>query len=301
MIGILAALSALAPWPGLWLSDLLAAIAPPVAVASALAALAMLATRARRWTVLPLALACSTGAMTLVAPRAPRATGADASIRVLVFNAHASPLPETLDFLRSQKADICVLLEAPWRLFDTSAEDAGYRWRLALGPQTGGPGVRAIFSRWPGVELSTGLADQQVFAVQLDSPPGPVVVVMAHPDSPRTLDRWREGNRRIGEAAAVASRLGAEGTPTFIAADFNSPPTGWRSRMLGRAGFRRARPLWPPEGSYPAWAPAFAGLAIDGVAVGPEFSVVSWRTIQAPVSDHRAVLVELAVTRRPAQ
>src|SRR5690606_13177048 len=197
-------------------------------------------------------------------------------------------------FLRSHNADIAVLVEAPWDLFDSTALDAGYQWRLAFGPQSG-PAVRALLSRWPGDPVETGLPHRGVFGARIHSPHGPFAIVVAHPQSPRTLARWRLGNQRMREAAQLASSLQIGGDTAIIAADFNSPPTGWRSRRLGRAGFRRAKPLWPPDGSYPAWAPRATALAIDGVAVGKRLSVSSWRTLKAPGTDHRAVLVELAL------
>lgn len=286
---------AAAPWPGLWLSDLLAALAPWIAVAAAALSGGLAITRARRWAILPLALACSTAILTLTTPRAPRTphAGSARSITILVLNARAAPLAETLGFLKSHNADIVVLVEAPWDLFDSTAQDAGYQWRLAFGPQSG-PGIRALLSRWPGDPVKSG-PHRGVFGARIHSPHGPIAVVVAHPQSPRTLSRWREGNRRTREAAELASRLQAGSDATLIAADFNSPPTGWRSRLLGRAGFRRAKPLWPPAGSYPAWAPETMALAIDGVAVGRRFSVSSWRALKAPGTDHRAVLVDLAM------
>jgi endonuclease/exonuclease/phosphatase family metal-dependent hydrolase len=295
VVGVVAC--AAAPWPNLWLSDLLAAVAPWAAIVAAVMGAGLVLTPARRWAALPVALACSTAWLTLSAPRAPRSPARDGSITILVLNARAAPLDDTLAFLRTHQADIAVLVEAPWNLFRSAPEEAGYQWRAALGPQSG-PGVRAILSKSPGEQLDAGLPDRAVFGAKVHLPQGPVAVVVAHPESPRSPARWREGNRRARQAAEFASRLEAGGVPTLIAADFNSPPTGWRSRMLGRAGFRRARPLWPPGGSYPEWAPGAVRLAIDGVAVGREFSVSSWRILAAPGSDHRAVLVTLALDRQ---
>jgi endonuclease/exonuclease/phosphatase (EEP) superfamily protein YafD len=289
------ALCAAAPWPPWWISDLLAALAPWLAPAATLIAAALAVTRLRRWSLPPLALGVSTALLLVLSPRAPRAPVEMESVTILVLNANAAPLDSTLAFLRSHPADIAVLVEAPWDLFASAAEDAGYRWRLALGPQSGGPAVRAVLSQWQGEAVESGLPDQGVFAARFAHPEGAVAVVVAHPLSPRTLSRWREGARRTREAAQLASDIESRGVPTLVAGDFNSPPTGQRSRALGRAGFRRARPCWPPQGSYPAWAPTWASLAIDGVAVGEGISVTSWRVIEAPGSDHRAVLVGLAL------
>ena len=102
------------------------------------------------------------------------------------------------------------------------------------------------------------------------------------------------GKRGAAGIAAIALALGG-GLTTVIAADFNSPPTALRSRRLGRAGFARARGLWPPQGTFPAWAPRPLSLAIDGLAVGRGVSVRSWRAVAAPGSDHRAALIEIVI------
>lgn len=285
---------AAAPWPDLWLSDLLASVALWAMAAGAALAGALALTRLRWWALLPLALVVSLGTMVLMAPRAPAALEGRGSITLLVLNARAAALEPTLAFLREHPADVAVLVEAPWDVFSSAPEDAGYRSRVAYGPQSG-PGARVVLSQWPCEAIDSGLSDNAVFAVQVNAPDGVFAVVAAHAESPRTVSRWRTGNRRAREAVELAGRIASGGAPTLIAGDFNSPPTGQRSFALGQAGFRRAKPLWLMGGSYPAWAPQFAGLAIGGVAVGPEFSVASWRLIRAPGSDHRAVLIRLAL------
>ncbi len=158
---------------------------------------------------------------------------------------------------------------------------------------------QALLSRWP-IERPDRRPNDESFAGVIDvivrSPHGPLGVVLLHPPSARTGERWREGNEEIRAAARAARRFSDAGLPVVVLGDLNSTPSGWRSRHLVRAGgVRRTTPRWPPRGTYPASWPWPFSLSIDDVLVSSGVRVSSWRMLGAGGSDHRPVLVGVSV------
>ncbi|MFG0285534.1 MAG: endonuclease/exonuclease/phosphatase family protein [Phycisphaerales bacterium JB039] len=285
--------AAVLPWTPLWLGDLLASVAPALGLVLGLGAAVALLARRRRAAALLGLVAASAAGLTIWSPRAPAGAGT-ATFTLVAVNAHMTEPEAFVRFLEATDADIVAVVEAPWNLHQT-AVPATFAFRHIEGPRTGGPAVRGLYSRWPGRLVAADLPDRSVFGAEIDHPAGPLGVVVLHALSPRTPARWREGNQRTRQAGQLAAQLEAGGACAVIAGDFNSPPTGLRSRALGAMGFRRARPRQGPGGSYPAWLWQPLGLAIDGAALGDGLAVQSWRVLDLPGSDHRAVRIEIAL------
>lgn len=151
-------------------------------------------------------------------------------------------------------------------------------------------------------------------------------VILLHPPSPRSVERWLAGNEVVEAAVEMASAARQAGLPVILLADLNSTPTGWRSRRLAQAGFRRAKPLLMPLGTWPTHAAlntAGSGLpdrsppgastsafqpdpddrvlvgrwplaiAIDDAWVSEEWRVAGWSRGPSRGSDHWSVVVDV--------
>jgi len=208
---------------------------------------------------------------------------------------------EVLALLRQRGAGVVALTEASGDVLDRLRIDPEmllrypYRdvppWRLT--------NTRLILSAWPlepllvRADLPAGDPRRALRLVRVLHEDGPFVVLVLHPQSPRTPARWRQGNELL-EVAIETVRERAPGEPLIVLADLNSTPTGGRSRRLvSGLGVRRSKPVLVFDGTYPAWLPWPLRAAIDDVWVSDEWRVAAWRTLEVPGSDHRAVEVEL--------
>lgn len=175
-----------------------------------------------------------------------------------------------------------------------------------------------LVSRWPIERFDTSMAGplgEQFIAGIVRRPEGPFAVVCIHPRSPRTPERWREGNLLVEAAIGVVNAIRATGVPVVVLTDLNSTPTGLRSRWLcDEADLRRAKPLFDPTGTFPRVVPLNIrsnekstitatwpmALAIDDALVSPEIGVVGWTVGSHLASEHRPVRMDLRIPRTAA-
>ena len=101
---------------------------------------------------------------------------------------------------------------------------------------------------------------------------------------------------RAGEAAYVRRLLNAETRPFIVCGDFNATPHNWAYRRISHgltdAFRRRGRGF---GGTYHARLPL---LRIDHVLVSPDWRVDAAAVVSAGFSDHRPMVVRLALRRR---
>jgi endonuclease/exonuclease/phosphatase (EEP) superfamily protein YafD len=312
---------ALAPWLARFsfVLDIVANFTPPLTVV-ALAALLWGIIR-RRWVLAAVAAAAALNGAALVLPaRAARgpADPAATPVRVLAFNCEPlNPRPnEILDLIRRERVDVAVLSEMPWKLLESmprqSAFLAEYPY-VQLRPQVPTRKAHvAVISRWPLRCVGQAVpgtwnwqelmpAEELPYPIQVEvlrpaSAGGPFGLVGVYALSPRGSRSWRAGNEAIDHAVRWSRQMRAGGLSVVVAGDFNSTPTGSRSRKLvGEAGLLRAKPLLEFTGTYPATLPWPISVAIDDVCVSPEVKVISWRTLDPAGSDHRPVLATLEI------
>lgn len=175
-----------------------------------------------------------------------------------------------------------------------------------------------LVSRWPIEKFDTSMAgplSEHFIAGIVRRPGGPFGVVCMHPRSPRTPERWREGNALVEAAIGVVGALRSRGLPVVVLTDLNATPTGLRSRRLCEAAdLRHAKPLFEPAGTFPRVVPlnirtnrksdfeAFwpMVLAIDDALVSPEIGVLGWQVGRHLASEHRPVHIDLEIPRLAA-
>ena len=107
----------------------------------------------------------------------------------------------------------------------------------------------------------------------------------------------RQGDTRLPQAqgvAALVARLRERGIPTVVAGDLNARPEDPELEVLAGLGLRGAL----PDGTrtFPDVAPR---VHIDHVLVPPLLDVVGTRVVATGLSDHRFVVVDVAVVADP--
>ncbi len=317
--------------------DLLANLGAQVLLVCVVSALVLAAFR--RWAALAIVLAaCGMQAWPLLGARAalwPRnaglspATGSEQDpdvVRMLHYNDSClSDKRLVYDLMERSGADVLSILCPPVSMqaevnYGPGLEDI-YPGKLT---REWGPGPDQILteitacilvSRWPMDRADTSMAGPlgaQILAGIVRRPDGPFAVVCVHPRSPRTPERWREGNLLVEATASVVNALRDRGLPVVVLTDLNATPTGWRSRWLcGATGLRHTKPLLQAEGTFPrfvplnirtnrksgveAWWPLT--IVIDDALVSPEIGVVSWKTSRHLASEHKPVHVAVRIPR----
>ncbi|MEV7071891.1 endonuclease/exonuclease/phosphatase family protein [Streptomyces sp. NPDC091972] len=151
-----------------------------------------------------------------------------------------------------------------------------------------------VLSRFP-LEPAAGIRDSTM------GMPGAVADVRGHavrlqlahpmPPLPGQLDVWR---RELGELRDYAA---ATGSPTVLAGDFNASQDHAAFRAILDTGLRDAARLAGSDRT-PTWpartAPAI-GAQIDHVLVSADFSAREARFLDLADTDHRALLVDIAL------
>lgn len=295
-----------------WRVDLLASLTAQIGVLWIITALVWAALRWWRH-LLALLIAAPLLLLALLPGRAGQAPASGPeSVRVLTFNTFNddTTAEEAAAIIDGAHADVFTIIEpsvAVARLFN---ESESFRARYPfMSPGRTYPSRPTIVSRWPiePLRLRNGPVEEgqptpgmsPTGAIIL-RPEGAFVLIAVHPPSPRSAQAWANGNEAIRRLAPMVNELAHEhGLPIVVGGDFNSTPTGWRSRHLRRqTGLRRAKPWLRPVGTWPSGMRWPARLAIDDVFVSAGVRVVSWATLPgARGGDHSPVMIELSVPR----
>ncbi|MCX5255803.1 endonuclease/exonuclease/phosphatase family protein [Streptomyces canus] len=221
-----------------------------------------------------------------------------ASFRVLTSNVEFGRATDALvTAVREERPDVVFVEECEYgcsaALRRSLSEDYPYRQSV----EGGGSAGSVVLSRFPlkpaaGIAGSTmgmpgAVADVRGHAVRLQ---------LAHPmpPLPGQLDVWR---RELGSLRDFAASLGP--TPAVLAGDFNASQDHAAFRAILDTGLRDAARL-AGSGRTPTWpartAPAI-GAQIDHVLVSEDFSASDARFLDLADTDHRALLVDIALHR----
>lgn len=254
-------------------------------------------------------------------------------VRVMTLNvAHGAraPLPAALfrratiernlsdiaRLVRDEEPDVVALEELDRRSFYSGGIDH-YAW---LGEESGlahgtfgahrhvqsGPFAMqhgtALLSAFPieapdSVAFGTSFLDDKGLVVGTVRPPalegGELDVVAIH------LDPFFEGSRRAQVRRTVATLRARGVRPLVVMGDMNASWKEGRGALgeLARGLDLRAYLAPDAEDTYPAGRHPWR--RIDWILISPELEFVRYRTLDAVVSDHRAVVAELARRRAP--
>lgn len=311
------AVTAAVAWSLLWLvgggwmlGDIVVAFQAPALVC--VVVLGLVALAGERWRAAGLiGAAMVIGATPLVRGRSGVTPGVDLTtapapgmLRLVSYNIHPKnpDWKSDLDEIMSWHPDVIILIEVPadlWRAIVREGKFAGTEWPSftlrAWVAQSSSPCF--VLSRWPVEKLAfKGIpdADRDVLIARVDRPDGAFMVGTIHPHSPRTLWRWRQGNRQIRTTElALGEAVASEGLAYLGGVDLNSGPGGGRARALRGMGLRMSKPLLGGWGSFPAGVPGPLRIQLDDVWRSAGVEVLGWSSPGGLSSDHRPVVVDV--------
>jgi endonuclease/exonuclease/phosphatase (EEP) superfamily protein YafD len=239
----------------------------------------------------------------------PGPTDAPGDLTVLSYNTfvHAPDERHVLDLVEQHDPDVVLLQEVFPEREERLREALGDRYPDPIVVQSPGVGGVAVFSRFPieesipVVDATTNSRSTSVAVVDVDGQR--IQVVPVHLISPcpgcgpSVLERLQfEGEVRSAEMGNVMDALDPD-LPAIVGGDFNSNDRSGPYRRLAKAGFTDPQRdagsgigmTWPNDGPVPL-------LRIDWVMVRG-LDAVSARVVDGGSSDHRAVIVDLALRR----
>ncbi len=263
----------------------------------------------RRLAVLPLALGLAVHSFLLLPylPGAPSAlAGQSATLGVLELNLHygladTTRLAAEVDRRRPDVVVLAEVTDSTLKALTTKAWLARMPHRLGTtgadaNPATGvgHAGGTMILSRFALTDLGRARNTESTnLAVRVAMPEHPFVLIGAHPANPEYgLSRWLQDGQSLAElASAHASE------PLVVAGDLNATAEHLTLRELkARAGLtdtatgRGWHPTYPADGWYPPL------IQIDHVLVSSAFTTSGLETFTVPGTDHRGLMVQLAVS-----
>ncbi|MEV7090579.1 endonuclease/exonuclease/phosphatase family protein [Streptomyces sp. NPDC093085] len=221
------------------------------------------------------------------------------AIRVLTSNVEFGHAAEGLvDAIRRERPDLVFVQECEYacvRLLTERIPRADYPYRnvvaasgaegssiLSRFPLTDTPGIPGTLAM-PGAAARVGGRTVQL---QLAHPLPPIPGMVAH---------WRTELDRIRTYAAGERAAGA---PVILAGDFNATRDHAAFRALLDAGRLRDGALLGGAGRTPSWpadVPRPLGAQIDHVLVSDDFAVRGARFLDLADTDHRSLVVDLAL------
>lgn len=274
-----------------------------------LGAVAMVCRRVR--TAAAIGLAVVAGGLPLTLGRAWTRPGVDlatapaaGTLRVVTCNINPENegWREDLSEIMSWQPDVIILIEVSadlWRAIVRREVMAGTDWpyfeRRAWEADMSSPCF--VLTRWPiEKQLFPEVhdSDRDVLLARVMHPDGAFLVGAVHPHSPRTLWRWRQGNRQLATTEAALEGAFADGGEPYIAGvDLNSGPAGGRAAVLRGLGLRMSKPILGGWGSFPSGVPGPLRVQLDDVWHGDGVEVLGWSSPGGISSDHRAVVVDV--------
>ena len=224
--------------------------------------------------------------------RAPEASGV-ADLRIALHNVHTSNrnFEAVLADLEASAPDVMAILEVD----DGWEEAIRHRFPnryILVSPRSDNFGI-ALVSRQPfsGEGLwKTPPIDVPSIDVLLETPSGPIQLLITHSVPPLSEQWWAHRNEHL---EAVIARASTSEVPVVVAGDFNLSPTSptW-GRIVGASSLRRTG---LPLGTWPSWL-GLLGLPIDHILIGPGLAVIDSSMLPGAGSDHRGLLLDLRHT-----
>ncbi|WP_369365640.1 endonuclease/exonuclease/phosphatase family protein [Streptomyces sp. CG4] len=221
-----------------------------------------------------------------------------ATLRVLTSNVEfGRGTPALVPRIRDRRPDVVFVEECEYTCQATLEADfaTAYPYRQAV--RAAGSHGSLILSRFPlkptaGVAGTMGMpgavADVHGHAVRLQ---------LAHPmpPLPDQVGLWRRELGRLRAFAAADPR-----TPTVLAGDFNATQDHAAFRRILDTGLTDAARLAGHDraASWPARTASVVGTQIDHVLLSSDFTATGARFLRVTGSDHRALVVDLALHQR---
>ena len=211
---------------------------------------------------------------------------------ILIFNDDVGRL---VAWIEDSDPDIVVATEvSPRHVERMAGAMAGYPFRV-LEPREHPFGM-VVYSRYPIsgesiTEFADGIpstSDPVMVTVGVETPAGTLHVAGLHLSTPVTPRRFARRNGQFATAGDILAELEA---PKLVVGDFNATPwsAGLRAFLLETRLFGvNTRPTWP------VWF-GFAGIPIDHAFASRDLRILDIETGPAIGSDHRPLLIDVAL------
>lgn len=239
------------------------------------------------------------------------------SLRIAYANVNAwnDPSADAVRWFEQADADVVALIECSPEWLDALRDAGTHDGRPWLHECTriDGDAIAgaALLSRYPLREARALVSPHGRFPMIdaiVDSPDGPIRVLVAHPVPPVGFGAVAV---RDAELAWIAQQCAASQMPTVIVADFNDTPFGRALRDFGAtSGMRSASAVsglvttWPARVAGVPW-PAPLRIAIDHCLVSRGVELAAFSAGPDIGSDHLPLLIDIAYGSRtgsePAQ
>ena len=228
-------------------------------------------------------------------PASTEAPG-ESRIRLVALNVHTGNARHDLveAFLRASEADVILLTEVDDRWL-TQLAGLTNRWPHQLRePRDDNFGI-ALLSRWPWTQarvITLGEAELPSVEARIVRGDRRLWVIGTHPLPPGTS---AQATLRDGQLQAIARRVAELAGPRVLAGDLNATP--WSPAFRGleqRSGLRDTLRGRGYQASWPAGFPLF-GIPLDHALISPDLRVLDRRLGPRVGSDHRPLILELAL------
>ena len=226
---------------------------------------------------------------------------ADPEMRLIFFNVLCTndDYGSAVDWLADQRADVLVLCEThpAWEA-QLRAGLPGYRVAPIDAVREGAFGAVVMIREGSEVRYDGAVidpADRPMVQVDLTLAGRPMTLFNAHPFPPVHASGSTQRARTV---ELLQQRVIEADRPAIVAADLNA--TRWSAplrRLLAATGLRDSAEGFGYHGTWPSGLWLTGMIPIDQVLVGPEFSVRNRWVGPDLGSDHRPVVVDLALRR----
>lgn len=286
-----------------WALDLVTFFWPVFTIAAVVLLVATLFAGGTVARIIALVAVFACAAPFVLLPPAPDSAAGE-KIRILTANLYVeNPDPRPFVALLTRVQPDIVVTEETRSLFVDEIRNSGL-YPFETEGDLSSADDKKVFSRYPIRDYSQldDLPGRKVgrhaMRLVIDSPAGPLVVYAIHPDTPRSVEQWRDRNAYF-ERLAAAIRGEAPGRPVVLAGDWNMPAhSAFFRDFFAVTGYRFARPgFWLPVSRFSLRLARFGyfGSTIDHVAVSPDIGVTDWKLGSDIGSNHLPVIVDLAL------
>jgi endonuclease/exonuclease/phosphatase (EEP) superfamily protein YafD len=267
----------------------------------------------RRWLALATCSAILVASIPLAAPLVsgtPTPAEDLSTVSLLVSNVQGKETAwqRLHSLIRSRRPDIVVLVEAEPPVMQRVLADETLlsEYPFAVIPKRGLAWPIIMLSRFPLKPVKPAAdSDRYKFlfsfrrASIVSLPFGDAILTAEHPPSPRTRRSWIEGNEQLLLLSElIRQHFEKTGLPVVVAGDFNSTPSGYRTRLLrDRAGLHGDPLGIIPRGTWPSNFPAFWRLPLDRVWASTGLAFISREVLADIGSDHRPVIVRFTAAK----
>lgn len=222
------------------------------------------------------------------------------TLRAITANVHTGNrrFDAFLQFIRSERPDFFVAFEIDDRWAATLDSLKAEYPHTIVEPRPDNFGI-GLYSRLPIRQSRiVALADSEVPTViaELASEVGEFTVIGTHPLPPTSAAYSGYRNRHLRALAESAARTSG---PLIVLGDLNVTPWSPHFRdVLARSGLRDSRQGFGIQPTWPEQSPALL-IPIDHALVSPEVAVINRRVGPDIGSDHRPVVLDFGLARRP--